>query len=45
MSDDKTKVVGILDNPKYNEMTSRVYDDQGIAPTIQTMDGGEKSLR
>lgn len=42
MSDDKTKVVGILDNPKYNEMTSRVYDDQGIAPTIQTMDGGGK---
>lgn len=36
----KCEVVGNLKDKRYNEMTSRVYSPNGLAPTIKTMNGG-----
>lgn len=36
---DKIKVIGNLDNPGY-ECINRVYDINGICPTITNMQGG-----
>lgn len=40
MEDIKSRVVGNLKAKRYNEMTSRVYSPNGLAPTIKTMSGG-----
>ena len=36
----KLKQVGQITDSGYSEMTGRVYDDDGLAPTIRTMGGG-----
>lgn len=33
-------VVGTIDAPTFNEMTSRVYSPEGLAPTVRTYCGG-----
>ena len=37
---DRCVKLGDLDSPKFNEMTARVYDTNGLAPTSQTCGGG-----
>ena len=33
---EKCELMGTLDSPKFNEMTSRVYGTNGLTPTLQT---------
>lgn len=40
INDINCEVVGNLKDKRYNEMTSRVYSPNGLAPTIKTMSGG-----
>ena len=37
---EKCELMGNLDSPKFNEMTSRVYGTDGLSPSIRTYCGG-----
>ena len=37
---EKCELMGTLDSPKFNEMTSRVYGIKGISPAVRTYCGG-----
>lgn len=41
MSENKLIMVGLL-NTKAKECCRRVYDENGIAPTLNTMQGGQR---
>jgi DNA (cytosine-5)-methyltransferase 1 len=40
VEDARLMQVAQLTDKKYNEMTGRVYSDEGLCPTIRTMQGG-----
>ena len=42
---DKCEEMGTIKNPKYNEMTSRVYSPESLSPTIRTVSGGGGEIK
>lgn len=42
---DKCEEMGVIKNPKFNDMTSRVYSPEGLCPTIRTVSGGGGEIK